>query len=168
MLGTLGRTKGIGEVNRLSGLEFRLEEWGAWRVGAASVKIAPWARQRVQITPMSSCDDAALNELERALRAREIDEIIRYMHTERQTADLAVFARVAYPYSTRLEARLGMSRQTIAERKKTLHRVVARLIDQRRRGEPPDVSRRREHPRGARVVAQVGDARRTIASVAVD
>ncbi|HQR22441.1 MAG TPA: hypothetical protein PKV98_16355 [Burkholderiaceae bacterium] len=116
----------------------RCERWGAWRVGAKGASIAPWARMR-DGTPAGNADDAAP---ELHLEERDTDELVRLLPT-----DLKAFLRLVYPWQSRIAASLGIARQTLYERLDAIHRTLARMLDQRRRGEPIDPQRRRQRPR---------------------
>lgn len=112
--------------------------------------------------------DEAVPELH--LEERETHVFMLHLASHPHTADLARFALAAYPRTSRLAAKLGVDRRSLAERFKLLHRTLARLLDQRRRGEPLDASRRRARGRAVTVRAQMSarGAKRPIASVVGD
>lgn len=150
--------------------DMRCERWGAWRVGGAGMKIATWARLRVQSSSLASwtAEDESLPRLH--IEERETHDFIVHLASDARTADLARFALAAYPRTSRLAQKLGVDRRSLGERFKLLHRTLARLLDQRRRGEPLDASRRRARGRAVTVRAQMSarGAKRPIASVVGD
>lgn len=136
----------------------RLERWGAWRVGAGGAKIATWASLRAG-SPLSAwaSSDEGLPRL--FIEQRETHELVSHL-----PPDLRNFAVAAYPAARGLAKRLGLHPDTVGKRYGLLHRSLARLLDQRRRGEPLDAGRRR--PRERRVRPKIG--RSQVASVALD
>lgn len=133
----------------------RGERWGAWRVGAKGASIAPWARMRSG-TPMSTSDD---HVPELHLEERETDELVALM-----PADLAAFMRAVYPWQARFASRHGINRQTLDERLSVCHRMLARMLDQRRRGEPLDPQRRRSRPAVTRTKINLKGRRVSVAA----
>lgn len=129
----------------------RCERWGAWRVGAKGAKVAPWARMR-DGTPAYR-EDGELPELH--LEERETADLIALL-----PADIAAFLTRIYPWQARITLRLGVNRQTFYERIDVAHRMLSRMQDQRRRGEPLDPMRRRPPVRSRRVRLQHGRGRR--------
>lgn len=148
----------------------RCERWGAWRVGARGMKVATWARLRTSSSALASwpaCEEA-VPELH--LEERETHELVLALAGSSHTRELAMLALAAYPRTARLSHTLGISRQVLAERLKRLHRMLARLLDQRRRGVPLNVERSASRGRTVTVRAQGVCNRRSrvIASVVVD
>jgi hypothetical protein len=90
-------------------------------------------------TPMSN-EEHDLPELH--LEERETAELIALM-----PADMQAFLCAVYPWRNRIATLLGLNRQTFNERLSVVHRMLRRMIDQRRRGEPIDAHRRRPRPR---------------------
>lgn len=148
----------------------RCERWGAWRVGARGVKVATWAGLRTSASTLASwaASDEAVPELH--LEERETHAFILHLATQPRTADLARFALAAYPRTSRLAAKLGVDRRSLAERFKRLHRVLARLLDQRQRGEAMDAERRPARGRAVTMTAQIAGQKRkrVVASVVRD
>lgn len=157
-------------VRRSSYWDTRCERWGAWRVGARGVKVATWATLRVASDSLANwpLSDEAVPELH--LVERETHELVLHLAERAATADLARFALAAYPRSSRLSAKLGIDRRALAERYLRLHRHLARLLDQRRRGEPLDATRRPDRGRTVTVRTQAPRAKRprAVASVVTD
>jgi hypothetical protein len=155
-------------VKRGGYIDRRLEKWGAWRVGARGVAVATWSRLRHGPVARATDDDDRVPELH--LEERETHELLGCMARTRETRHLAEFALLAYPRQSRLAQRLGMDKQALLERYRQLWRAVGRLLDQRRRGEPLDPSRKRAPAKARTIRAQVPQSRRprSIASVAVD
>lgn len=122
----------------------RLERWGAWRVGAGGAKVATWANLRPG-SPLShwTGGDEALPKL--FLEERETHALIGHL-----PPDLRAFAAAAYPTARGLAKRLGLHPDAVHSRCSRLHRLLARLLDQRKRGEPLDIERRPPRPRRAR------------------
>ncbi|HQR22638.1 MAG TPA: hypothetical protein PKV98_17345 [Burkholderiaceae bacterium] len=132
----------------------RCERWGAWRIGAKGASIAPWARMRNGM-PMSN-DEDHVPELH--IEERETQEFVALM-----PPDLAAFLRRIYPWQARLAAQLGLNRQTFNERINVVHRMLARMLDQRRRGEPLDAERRRPRVHVKRTKVTIGRRRVSVA-----
>lgn len=142
----------------------RLERWGAWRVGAGGAKVATWARMRAGDSPLANwaASDEAVPRL--YLEERETHEFVAHLAQRPETADLARFAKAAYPHSARLAHKLGMDPRSLGERYKRLYRVMARMLDQRKRGEALDAQRR--PPKTKRTSVRL--ARTRVAAVLVD
>ena len=142
----------------------RLERWGAWRVGARGAKVATWARMRAGDSPLGNwaASDEAVPRL--FLEERETHEFIAHLAHRPETADLARFAIAAYPHSARLAQKLGMDPRSLGERYKRLYRVMARMLDQRKRGEVLDAQRR--PPKTKRTSVRL--ARTRVAAVLLD
>ncbi|MCE2660750.1 MAG: hypothetical protein LW854_21305 [Rubrivivax sp.] len=142
----------------------RLERWGAWRVGAGGAKVATWARMRAGDSPLGNwaASDEGVPRL--YLEERETHEFIGLLAHRPDTAELARFAVAAYPHSARLAQTLGLAASSLAERHKRLYRTLARLLDQRKKGEPLDPVRR--PPRVKRTSTRL--ARTRVAAVLVD
>lgn len=137
----------------------RLERWGAWRVGANGVAVAPWARMRNGM-PMRNDDPDHVPQLH--IEERETAELVTHL-----APDQARFVGIVYPWRARLASVLGISRQTLEARLDTVHRRLARLLDQRRRGETLDAERPRPRPKVQRIRVQAGKRQRLVA-VAVE
>lgn len=120
--------------------EGRLCLWAIWLCGGRSVGVAKWARMR-EGTPMRPSDERQVPELN--LEARETEELVQHL-----PQDVKAFVHVAYTSPGRLSRVLGLSEAAITERKKAAHRMLARLLDQRKQGRPLDPGARR--PRGHR------------------
>lgn len=133
----------------------RLERWGAWRVGAYGVTVAPWARMRNGM-PMSNSEER-LPELH--LEERETEELVGKMPREQS----ALLRRI-YPWQAGIASKIGLARQTLDARIHVLHCTLARMLDQRRRGEAVDAERRRPRLPVARVSARIKGRRVTLAS----
>lgn len=138
----------------------RLERWGAWRVGAQGATIAPWARMRNGM-PMSNAEPDRVPELH--VEERETHDLIVHLPKEQMRLVLQV-----YPWRVRLAKAMGVSRQTLEARIEAVHSRLARLLDQRRRGEDLNVERPRPRARVQRVTVQAGGDRIRLAAVAVD
>lgn len=93
------------------------------------------------------------------LEERETDELVAKM-----PADLAAFLRCIYPWQARLASRLGLNRNTFNERINVVHRMLARMLDQRRRGEPIDAERRHPRERVSRTKVTIGRRRVSVAA----
>lgn len=141
----------------------RLERWGAWRVGAGGAKVATWARMRSDSTlaNWASSDDAVPRTF---LEERETHAFIAHLAGRPETADLAAFAVAAYPNTSRLAQKLKVDKRSLAERFKRLHRTMSRLLDQRKRGDALDATRR--PPRVRRAVLRIETT--AVAAVARD
>jgi hypothetical protein len=131
----------------------RCERWGSWRVGSRGASGAPWARMR-NGTPMTS-EDSHLPELH--IEERETDEMIALMPD-----DIAAFLRLVYPWQARIANRVGLNRNTFNERLNVAHRMLSRMLDQRRRGEPIDAGRRRPRHRIKALATRDGKGRRKV------
>lgn len=157
-------------MGRSSYWDKRCERWGAWRVGARGVKVATWAGMRTSSSTLASwaSSDEAVPELH--IEERETHVFVLHLASHPHTADLARFALAAYPRTSRLAAKLGVDRRSLAERFKRLHRMLARLLDQRQRGEPLDAARRPPRGRAVTVRAQAPGRKRprAVASVVLD
>jgi len=137
----------------------RLERWGAWRVGQSGFKVATWQGLRgggASLATWNMLDDAVPRL---HLEERETHELLGYTPD-----DVRAFAVAAYPKQRGLARRLNLHPDALEVRFNRLQRTLARLLDQRQRGEPFDASRRRPPPRRAR--PKIG--RTQIASVALD
>lgn len=126
----------------------RLERWGAWRVGAYGAKVAPWARMRNGM-PMHNEEPDRVPELH--LEERETHEFVGHLPAEHVRFLLRV-----YPWQARLASALGIARQTLESRLDLVHRRLARLQDQRRKGEPLDSERRPAPAKVTRLKVRVG------------
>lgn len=136
----------------------RLERWGAWRVGYSGLKVATWQCLR----PGASLASWALSEEAVPplhVEERETNELIACLPREDR-----VFAVAAYPTQRGLARRANLHPDAVPARYRRLHRLLARLLDQRRRGEPLDIVRPR--PPARRVRQKIG--RTQVASVALD
>jgi len=131
----------------------RCERWGAWRVGSRGASIAPWARMR-NGTPMSN-DDSHLPELH--IEERETAEMVALMPD-----DIAAFLRLVYPWQARIAGKVGLNRNTFNERLTVAHRMLARMLDQRKRGEPLDAGHRRPRHRIKQLATRDGKGRRKV------
>ncbi len=124
--------------------DLRLEKWGAWRVGAGGAKVATWANLRPG-SPLASwpAGDEAVPRLH--IEERETHDLLAYV-----PAELRAFALAAYPAGRGLARRIGVHPDTVQSRYARLHRMLARLLDQRRRGEPLDATSKRPADRRQR------------------
>lgn len=138
----------------------RLERWGAWRVGAKGATIAPWARMRNGL-PMNNAEPDRVPELH--VEERETHELIVHLPKEQMR-----FLLHAYPWRVRLAKAMGVSRQTLEARIEAVHSKLARLLDQRRRGEALDDERPRPRAKVQRVTVQSDGQRIRLAAVAID
>jgi hypothetical protein len=107
-------------------------------------------------TPMSN-DDDHVPELH--LEERETDDLVGLMPD-----DLSGFLRRIYPWQARIAGKVGLNRQTFNERINVIHRMLARMLDQRRRGEPLDAERRRPRERVIRTKVSIGGRRISVAA----
>lgn len=133
----------------------RCERWGAWRIGGKGAKVASWARLRGGGTAPGTDDHVP----ELHLEERETAELVGLM-----PPDLATFLRAYYPRSANFATRHHMNRQTVDERVNVCHRMLARMLDQRRRGESIDPTRRRPRERVLRTKVTLGKRRVSIAA----
>lgn len=141
----------------------RLERWGAWRVGAGGIKSSSWAQMRGggDLSNWATGEDAVPRLY---LEERETHDLIAHLARHAETADLARFALAAYPHTAALARKLGVAPSSLAERHKRLHRTLARMLDQRKRGEPIDPARR--PARGKRISVRLERTR--VAAVHLD
>ena len=136
----------------------RLERWGAWRVGYSGFKVATWQGLRAGASLASwALGDEAVPHLHE--EERETHELLAHL-----PRDDRVFAVAAYPAQRGLARRVNLHPDALHARYRRLHRLLARLLDQRRRGEPLDIVRPR--PLARRVRPKIG--RTQVASVALD
>ena len=141
----------------------RLERWGAWRVGAGmsgSPKVATWAGLRPDSLANWAASDEAVPRT--YLQERETHNLIAFLATRRDTADLARFALAAYPTQSRLAEKLQIDKRALAEKRKQLWRVLGRLRSQRKEGEPLDPGRRRRAGKVIEVRATVKGKRKPV------
>jgi hypothetical protein len=113
----------------------RMEKWGMWHEGIRGVQISPLVRA-MNGTPRSTNTDNAPRDYS---EERETDELVRCLPQE-----LRSLAMQAYPGRARLAQELGMSEAALLSLLDTLHRNMARMLDQRRRGDEIDPSKRRQ------------------------
>ncbi len=122
--------------------ESRLCLWAVWLCGGKSVGVAKWARMR-DGTPLQPSDERQVPELN--LEARETNELVQHL-----PPDVRGFVQVAYTSPGKLSRVLCLSESAITERKKAAHRMLARLLDQRRSGAQLDPQARRPRARRQR------------------
>lgn len=119
---------------RLNGyIDQRLERWAAWKQGTG-VSIAPWARLRYG-TPPEVKDPPPRDE------ERETEQLVHLLHPEERRFIEVLYpigARSLYEVSRKADCRISTVYNTLAR----LHAEIARMIDQRRRGEGIDPKRR--------------------------
>jgi hypothetical protein len=102
-------------------------------------------------------DDDHVPELH--LEERETNDLISLMPD-----DLSAFLRRIYPWQARIAGKIGLNRNTFNERINVVHRMLARMLDQRRRGEPLDAQRRRPRERVSRTKVTIAGRRISVAA----
>ena len=114
-------------------IDARLERWGCWRIGS-KVSVAPWARLRYG-SPTEVTDPPPRDE------ERETDALVLLLHAAERR-----FLLLLYPTQRRsyvaIAERHKCSISTVYSTLARLQNEVARMIEQRRRGEPLDPKRR--------------------------
>jgi len=91
------------------------------------------------------------------LEERETNDLI-----ERMPVDISAFLRIVYPWRARICALLSVNRQTFTERINVCHRILGRMLDQRRRGEELDADRRRPRHRVKSIAVRNQKGRRVV------
>jgi len=91
------------------------------------------------------------------LEERETNDLI-----DRMPVDISAFLRIVYPWRARICALLSVNRQTFNERINVCHRILGRMLDQRRRGEELDADRRRPRHRVKSIAVRNQKGRRVV------
>lgn len=120
----------------------RMEKWGMWREGVRGIQISPLFRA-MNGTPRSSAIDNTPRDFSEEV---ETNDLVHLMSVE-----MRYLAIRAYPGKFRLAKELGIEDNTLREKLALIHRTMARMLDQRRRGEPIDPTARRARPRTSMV-----------------
>jgi hypothetical protein len=128
---------------RLDGaIDRRLEQWAAYRAGSGSVSVAPFAHLRYGTTP--EADPSPRDE------ELETDRLIALLPANERT-----FIGLMYPRQSVRTAMvanaLGLSMSAIEKMLRRVQSDLARMLDQRRRGETIDPAVRRIRDKAQRI-----------------
>lgn len=141
----------------------RLERWGAWRIGAGqsgAPKVATWAGMRSSsLSSWVGSDDALPRTY---LEERETHELIMFLASRPDTAELARLALTIYPTQARMAARLKIEQTALDEKRRRLWRTLSRLRSQRKEGEALDPARKRRSGRVVEVRATIKGKREPV------
>lgn len=139
-------------------IDQRLQEWAGDLIGAWSMVIAPWKRERITGTIW----DGEPPSRERFL---EMDDLVSRLSRPEQR-----FIAAIYPRQNRsihdYAIKVGCVATTVYLALHKVHVELARMMDQRRRGEEIDPNRRPIRSKAIRVPGIEG-SKRPIASVVV-
>lgn len=120
----------------------RMEKWGIWNLGVRGIQVSPIFRVMNGVPRNPNFDGTPRDYSEEI----ETNDLVKMLPEK-----LRAFAARAYPGKFRLAKELGIEEKTVRDTKELIHRAMARMLDQRRRGEPIDPTARRPRPRTSMV-----------------